>query len=114
VKPKELLVTWVEIRDGDAIPLPGEFGIARVYPNPFNASIQIVYTLPHPGEVNVAILDLTGRRVITLLQGRHRAGRYRVLWDGRDYLGSAVPSGVYICRVVSGGEVSLRKMVMVK
>jgi hypothetical protein len=74
------------------------------YPNPFNPDLTVGYALPSAGQATVAVYDLLGRRVATLVQGRQTAGLHRVTWQAGD-----AASGVYIVRMHSPmGRVSKR------
>ncbi len=80
-------------------------------PNPASGAMQFALTLPSAGRVSLAIYDLTGRRVATLVDGERAAGSQRVVWDGRSADGRAAAAGVYLARLEQGGEAaSLRVM----
>jgi hypothetical protein len=102
----------VAVRENDEIPT--EFALNQNYPNPFNPSTSINFGIPVNGEVTIEIYDLLGSRVRTLASGRHEAGYYQVLWDGRNESGQFVTSGVYLYRLTSQGFVATRKMILVK
>jgi outer membrane protein assembly factor BamB len=75
------------------------------YPNPFNPSTTISYSLPAPGFVNLAIFNLSGQHICQLVNDRRGPGLQLHDWDGTDDSGGKVVSGVYICRIeVSSGE----------
>lgn len=68
-----------------------------VHPNPFEERTTIPFTLDHERSVDLWIADGTGRRVRTLVRGRQVApGSYRVVWDGTDDAGTALPDGTYV------------------
>ena len=71
------------------------------YPNPFNPQTRVVYELPADGHIELTIYDLRGRLQRVLLRGERGAGRHETVWDGRDDTGRTVPSGVYLCRLIS-------------
>ncbi len=85
-----------------------------VRPNPFNPTATIGYALPADGPVHLAVYDVRGRRVKVLASGEHEAGSYTTTWQGRNERGVEVGSGVYFLRLEAAGEVSTRKMVLVK
>ncbi len=66
------------------------------YPNPFNPETIIKYQLSEPGDVRLEVYDLMGRKVKTLVNTRKKPGYYEVVWNGRDYSGHRVASGIYI------------------
>jgi hypothetical protein len=80
-------------------PRPEAFELAQNYPNPFNGRTAIPFRLSAAGEVAVAVYDMTGQRVASLIEGRLPAGRHVASWDGVDDRGRAVASGVYIYRL---------------
>jgi len=84
------------------------------YPNPFNPSTTISFTLPERGDVELSIYDVAGRRVRTLAREVMDAGRRTVVWDGRDDAGRRVNSGVYFCRLRADRRVLTQKLVVVK
>jgi flagellar hook assembly protein FlgD len=65
------------------------------YPNPFNARIQIRYTLSESGQVSAVICNILGQPVRRLVQNVQTAGEQRLSWDGRDERGKMMSSGLY-------------------
>jgi len=107
----------VVLRVGDVTPvdlLPSAVALAQNHPNPFNPSTRIDLALPAAGPVELAVYDLTGRRVAVLLQGEQPAGAHAVVWQARDDAGRELPSGTYVYRLRAGGEVLTRKLVLVR
>ena len=105
--------------NGKENPYPTFFGIEKIYPNPFNSSAEINYTLPFGADIIVEIYDIRGRKVVELLNKHQIAGKYRIIWSGSDFNGKSVSSGVYFYKttVVSENNVqyrSVREMVMLK
>ncbi len=90
------------------------FRLAQNHPNPFNPSTSIKYSVNQDGPVNLAVFDLSGRRIRTLVHESRPAGEYSVIWDGVDAAGNKVPSGMYFYKFVSGGKTASRKMMLVK
>ena len=93
---------------------PLTFGLDANYPNPFNAETQLVYTLPMAGPVELAIYNVMGQRIRTLVQGVQAAGRHQIAWDGRSDSGSTLASGVYLSRLVSTQGVQVRRLLLLK
>lgn len=94
--------------------LPGEARLLPNYPNPFNATTTICYSLPAAAEVHLEIYDLQGRRVRTLSREIRMAGEHTVTWDGCDEAGRVVASGLYFYKL-SGEDFSLsRRMFLVR
>lgn len=92
---------------GDAL----SFGLAAPVPNPSAGSSRVRFTLGEPGRVTLALFDLAGARVRTLIDEERRAGRYDRIWDGRDDLGHRMPAGMYFMRLEQGGRRSQRTIV---
>jgi len=96
------------------------FGLSESYPNPFNPSTHITFTLPRATHITLEIYNLLGQRVRTLVEGVKEAGPHAVVWDGRDEFGKTLPSGIYLYRLWAGqgkgqGDfVRVRKMVLVR
>lgn len=88
--------------------LPTSFGITGTYPNPFNSTLSIRFSVPNVEEGMLRIYDLTGREVTTLMQGK-MAGRQSVIWDA-----GSVASGVYLVRLEADGNVDQRKVVLIR
>ncbi len=93
---------------------PMAFSLYVNYPNPFNAGTQIVYTLSEAGPVELAIYNVRGQRVRTLVQSVQAAGRYQIVWDGRSDSGTPLASGVYLSRLASAQGVRVRRLVLIK
>jgi len=94
-----------------------ELMTARVsnYPNPFNPVTNVQYSVPRDANVELAIYDVAGRLVRTLVtEPAHSAGRHTVRWDGRDDDGRAIAAGVYFARLIVDAESTASKMVLLK
>jgi fibronectin type 3 domain-containing protein len=85
-------------------------------PNPTWADeVVFAYTVPVEGsQVSIAIYDVSGRAVTTVVDGYREAGAYRTVWDGRNRSGRRVGSGVYLCRAEIGEWTDKRKIVLVR
>ena len=95
-------------------PLPPRLRLATPVPNPFNPRTELAYAVPRPGHAVVAVYDLAGRRVRTLVDGPQAAGERTVTWDGRDDTGREVPAGVYFARLQVDGRTAVRKLALVR
>ncbi len=99
---------------GDESELPRELAAVGNFPNPFNPMTTIKFALPGEGRVDVAVYDVAGRRVATVLDEVLSAGFQEVTWQGKDDLGRTVSSGTYFYRVTSGGQTVTGKMLLMK
>ncbi len=98
----------------DDTPRPPTLALAPNMPNPFNPATTLRYTLSTAAHTRVAVVDVAGRHVRTLVDASQAAGAHTVLWDGRDDDGRLVPAGVYLA-VVSAGEARVvGRMALVK
>jgi len=96
---------------------PEDFQLRQNFPNPFNTSTTIEFSLPRIGSeasAKLEIFDVAGRRLNTLLDGEMPPGVYRVLWDGRDGSGRPLASGIYIYRLTYGPYRATKRMVYIK
>lgn len=83
-------------------------------PNPFSPRTSIGFTLATSGPVVLAVCDVAGRLVRTLVDGLVPAGEHEVAWDGRDEAGSEVASGVYLYRLWVGDVLETRRVVRMR
>ncbi len=84
------------------------------YPNPFNPTTTISYTLPTDDIVTVKVFDMLGREVRTLVSDYKNAGSYNVIWDSKDSFGSEVASGIYFYNIKFRDNSITKKMVLVR
>jgi flagellar hook assembly protein FlgD len=97
---------------------PSRFALAANYPNPFNASTTIGFSIPERNgalPTTLTIYNTTGQLIATLVAGELGAGQYQVRWDGTDDQARQVASGVYLYRLHAGQEfVETRQMTLLK
>jgi beta-glucanase (GH16 family) len=94
---------------------PAVAALHPCYPNPFNPATTIRYDVQEDVPVTLAIYDVAGKRIRTLVDEQSSdAGRYELTWDGRDQRGQVVASGVYFYRLDAGGFSETRRMVLLK
>ena len=93
--------------------LPQGFELGANYPNPFNPSTMIPYQLRSSMHVRLEVFNLLGQRIATLMDGEQPAGFHTASWDATDAAGQAVGAGVYIYRLVSGGQAASRRMLLI-
>ncbi len=84
------------------------------FPNPFNPSVTISFSMGAPGWVELAIYNLRGERVRVLMNEARGEGFHESMWNGRDEAGRIVSSGVYLARVESLGASETQKLVLVR
>lgn len=94
---------------------PDDYVLNQNFPNPFNPSTTVSFTLPLTKKVTVKVYDMLGKEVRTLLSNEELAkGSHSVVWNGRDNRGRQVASGSYIFRMNAGNVEKSIKMMMVK
>ena len=98
--------------------IPKQYALHQNFPNPFNPVTQIPYVLSEDGKVTLAIYNMLGHKVKTLVNESQTEGTHMVSWNAQDEFGNHVPSGVYIykIRVVSKNKIFQRsqKMLLLK
>ena len=103
----------------DLAQLPNVYTLEQNYPNPFNPSTTVSYQLPEASTVKIAIYNLLGQEVRTLVSGEQLPGYYSVSWNGMDNADRKVSSGVYLYRMNATGPrdrrfSEIKKMIMIK
>ncbi|MDZ7344022.1 MAG: GDSL-type esterase/lipase family protein [candidate division KSB1 bacterium] len=120
----------VGVSDANQNPLPTEFKLIGNYPNPVRVSnfssgslpandevplaTRIVYQLPQPSRVKLALYDLLGREVMTLVDGEQEAGMHQAVWNSRDKTGRLLPAGIYIYTLTAGPYRSVKKLLLLR
>ncbi len=94
--------------------LPKAFALKQNFPNPFNPVTSIAFELPAAKDVHLTVYNMLGQNIRTLVNDHREAGRYSVLWDGRDDSGRMVGSGVYFYQIQAGTFTQTAKMVLLK
>jgi len=84
------------------------------YPNPFNPSTMINFTLPNTQRVNLVVFDLQGKQVANLANRVFYEGPHSVPWHGRDNAGTLVASGPYLVRLVTADQTVGQKIMLLK
>jgi len=97
------------IKHQNNIETPKEFSLYPLYPNPFNHSIKVRFTLPEAGKVDIDVYNVTGQYIGKLLNENKTSGTYFFIWDA-----SKMPSGSYFIRFKSGNFSKTRKCLLVK
>jgi len=109
INPDGSLGEYFTAIDEFEVGLPGDFTLLNAYPNPFNASTTISYSLGSGSEVSIEIYDLLGRRVTTLIDKCLPAGHHQVIWKADDMV-----SGVYFYTIQTGSQSRTEKLTLLK
>jgi hypothetical protein len=104
----------VAIDEGVKEIFPHEFALEQNFPNPFNPSTKIRYSVPFRSDVSLVIYDIKGEAIVVLKESGQAEGSYQVQWDGTDEAGNQVSTGVYLARLQIGERSETIKMVFLK
>ncbi|MBN2010871.1 T9SS type A sorting domain-containing protein [candidate division KSB1 bacterium] len=110
---QEIAVSTTEISSLSNAVVPARTELLPAYPNPFNPETTISYQLATNAAVNIAVFNMAGQQVRTLVVNEARqAGAYHASWDARTNTGEMAPSGVYLIVLRSGSVVQSQKVVL--
>ena len=94
--------------------IPEESFLFENYPNPFNGETVIRYRLAQKGFTSIVVYNTLGQEVRTLLQATQPRGFHVVKWDGRDFYGKEVNSGIYFYKLISRHFSQTKRMLLVR
>jgi hypothetical protein len=89
--------------------MPTEVSLSPAYPNPFNPSTSLSYTVPQDGNITLSVYDINGRLVEDLVSSYQKAGNYNAVWNA-----SNISSGVYFVRLSASSEILTQKVMLIK
>ncbi len=110
----ESLDEKTSVRDITNQSIAKDYSLNQNFPNPFNLSTKISYTLPEAGQTYLKIYDLLGREIKSIVAEFQTQGHYAYSWDGTDNKGNLVPSHLYLYVLQSGGMTIRNKMILLK
>jgi flagellar hook assembly protein FlgD len=90
------------------------FVLEQNYPNPFNPETTIRFRTAESGKVDIAVFDILGRKVRTLVNETLSEGSHSIIWDGRNESGQSLASGIYFYRMQLKGHVQTKRMILLK
>ena len=90
-------------------PVPTDISLNEAYPNPFNPSTNISFSLPQDMHVNLSVYDINGRVVAELVNGMRSTDTYNVVWNATENA-----SGVYFVKLAAGESVHTQKIMLIK
>ncbi len=108
--PAEVTLTRGQITSTDSpADVPDTYALAPAYPNPFNPTTTITYSLPSAGYVYLSVHNALGEEVATLVNARRTPGRHSIQWQAAGH-----PSGTYFYRLQAGDYVETRMVLFLK
>ncbi|MCB2198836.1 glycosyl hydrolase 53 family protein [bacterium] len=120
--PEEIAsVPWVFFNNGLEVGI-GDAGqdkpltptLLDAWPNPFNATVRLSYSLDVASNVSLAVYNLLGQEVRLLRTARQTAGQHQVVWDGADYAGQGLPSGIYFVTLTTNAATVNKKVLLLR
>ncbi len=92
-----------------ARPVPGRYALMNAYPNPFNSATSIDYNMAAGSDIYIEVYDISGSRLVTLVDSYLPAGQHQVVWDAKE-----TPGGIYFIRMSTPDFTTTRKVVLMK
>lgn len=89
--------------------MPSRFALAAPYPNPFNNSVRLAFSVEQNTEINLTIYDVAGRRVAEVISGQFEAGWHNAVWNAEN-----LSSGMYFARLSAGSRTATVKMLLIR
>jgi hypothetical protein len=114
--PLQSSIQWMSslnTTDANVAP-PGRFVLYGNYPNPFNPSTNIAFTLDVRSPVTLRVYSLLGKEIATIKGGILNPGNHELTWNGVDNRGNPVASGAYLYRIEAGERALTGKMMLLK
>jgi len=99
---------------GTLLPAPSHFILEQNFPNPFNGSTRIRFTIPERENLDLVVVDLLGKEVAALPQGTCTPGAHEVVWEANDSSGRPLSSGIYFYALKGKRSYEVRKLVLMK
>jgi len=92
---------------------PLDWGV-RNFPNPFNSTVNIEYSIPAKSNININIYNILGENIKSLFSGIRSPGIYSLKWNGKDDKGNNCPTGIYYCRVDLNNNSYFKKVLLLR
>jgi hypothetical protein len=106
---------YAVLYDAEAVePLPENFALGNIYPNPFNPSTTIKFATPDENMVMIDIYNLRGQHVLNLMDESIKPGYHSEIWNGVDNSGRMIPSGIYFVQIKFANQLMSKKVTFLK
>jgi M6 family metalloprotease-like protein len=105
--------------DGEDSIIPDEYALKQNFPNPFNPTTKIEFSLPVAADVQLVVYNILGQQVVSLINDQRYAGNHSILWNATDSNGMKLSSGIYLYKLKATGNdgnefQEIKKMVLLK
>lgn len=110
----DLLVYNTGVTGVIANPIPMNFKVEQNFPNPFNPSTTIRYSISQDAKVKIIIFNTNGEQITTLVNEQLSAGEHEIIWNGTNSSGTRVPTGVYFYQLFTNQKSETKKMLLLQ
>jgi len=107
-------IVYLDVEETKTISIPNKLELLNAYPNPFNPITTLTYGLNIDSNVNIAIYDISGKLINTLVNTEQTKGWHTIQWNGTNTQSKKVPAGIYLSTITSGNEVKTNKLILLK
>jgi hypothetical protein len=115
----DLIAQWIDEGAANSLSttdvyMPKEHTLHQNYPNPFNPSTVISFSLDKEEFVSIDIYNMTGKHIISLMNGKKKVGTHNINWSGRDKNGALITTGQYLYQLRTRSSSTFMKMLFIK
>jgi hypothetical protein len=93
---------------------PANYNLFQIYPNPFNNRTIFQFKIEDFSPVTLTIVNVLGQHITTVVDRDLNTGEHKFFWDGTNYNGKALPSGIYFAILKGNSGVEVQKIVLLK
>ena len=115
----DLIAQWIDEGAASSLSttdvyMPKEYTLHQNYPNPFNPSTVISFSLDKEEFVSIDIYNMTGKHIISLMNGKKKVGTHNINWNGRDKNDALIASGQYFYQLRTSSSSTVMKMLFIR
>ena len=115
----DIIAQWIDEGAGNLLTvddhlIPKEYILHQNYPNPFNPSTVISFSLNKEEFVSIDIYDMSGKHIISLINGKKKIGTHNIYWNGRDKNDAVITTGQYLYELRTSSSSTVMKMLFIK